>query len=169
MSLILTAPMPNTTSEMEEGTYTLQFTGYDYPITEGCGYGDDQNPETCKMERRTKFHFAVLDDDSGKPTGESLSEFVTLQSRKPGESSWYTQLGEKAKLAGFLKALNGGIAITPGESIDIDAFKGKKLMATIVLNAKGYPKVTAPVAIKKKKTVAAPVNAAADDPFADEE
>lgn len=175
MSLILTVPQPTGSLDgYEEGTYTLQFTGYDVPLMEGCGYNEPNDPEVCKYERRTKFWFDIIED--GQNTGDKISEYVTLQVKYNGvndPAGWKTVLGERAKLAKFLKAFNGGTAIAPGESIDLDSFVGKRIDAILEKNEKGYLRVTAPTAIRppRRKQAATATAAVADDvdnPFADE-
>lgn len=171
--MTFTAPQPAGTLDLDEGLYTLRFTGYDYPLMEGCGYNEPNDPETCKYERRTRFHFAIVED--GIQTHDKVSEYVTLQVKYEGindPSGWKTMLGEKSKFGKFLKALNGGTAIAPGEQVDVDAFIGTDIQATLEKNDKGYMKVTSPVAIRpKRKNVNVTRPAAAEDanPFADED
>lgn len=171
MALVFTAPtLASDTANLDEGTYTVEFTGYDLPLMEGCGYNEPNDPDVCKYERRTKFWFSIVED--GELTGEKLSEYVTLQVKYKGindPAGWKTLLGEKAKFAKFVKALNGGTAISPGDPVDVDSFIGKRISVVLERNEKGYLKVTAPTAIRQaRKKAAAPV-ATADDPFADED
>lgn len=170
MSLVFTAPTPaSDMSSLEEGTYTVEFTGYDTPLLEGCGYNEPNDPDVCKYERRTKFWFSIIEDN--EDTGEKLSEYVTLQVKYKGindPAGWKTLLGEKAKFAKFVKAFNGGTAIAPGQPVDVDSFIGKRISVVLERNEKGYLKVTAPTAIRQPKRVAKPA-AATDDPFADEQ
>lgn len=170
--MTFTAPQPAGSLDLDEGLYTLRFTGYDYPLMEGCGYNEPNDPEICKYERRTKFHFAVVED--GVQTADRVSEYVTLQVKYEGindPSGWKTMLGERSKFGKFLKALNGGQAIAPGEQVDVDSFVGKDIQATLEKNEKGYMKVTSPVAIRPKRKAAAAAAPAASsaNPFADED
>lgn len=78
--------------------------------------------------------------------------------------------GPKSKAGAYLVALLGPDAVIPGRGFELEDLVGKRALATVELNANGYPRITnivaPPRAVKRTVRAQAAPEAGADDlPF----
>ena len=74
-----------------------------------------------------------------------------------------TATGPRSKMFGWITALNGGRPPERGDRIDLDAYVGKRAIATVIENDRGWPKIGSLGAIPQRRPTA-PVAAAAPAP-----
>lgn len=147
-----------------QDVYTLELVGHEeQPVKPG--YNNDTNID----EYSVRLFFKIVDhpydpdEDDTDWNGTEIRQFYTWQRYDKAEQKMYsTYLSEKSKAYAIFSALLGR-PVTEDDEIDLEAFEGRRVKATIVENKKGWPDIQSPVKARSPKRRAKPVPAPEPD------